>query len=71
LSVTYREPVGRVELPGATLVKQEGKLAEYLVEGEIAPLLQALSGLPVADIVFPEADLEEVFMAYYRRSERA
>ena len=71
LSVTYRAPVGRVELPGATLVKQEGKLAEYLVEGEIGPLLQALSGLPVADIVFPEADLEEVFMAYYRRSERA
>ena len=42
---------------------------EYLVQGDIQTLLQRLSTLPIEDLTFPEPDLEEVFMAYYRREE--
>jgi hypothetical protein len=31
------------------------------------PLLQKLSSLPIDDLIFPEPDLEEVFMAYYHK----
>ena len=42
---------------------------EYIVAGDIQTLLQRLSTLPIEDITFPEPNLEEVFMAYYRKEE--
>ena len=62
-----KEPVDELKLPGANLVKQKDLYYEYLVEGDMKPLLQKLSSLPIDDLIFPEPDLEEVFMAYYHK----
>jgi ABC-2 type transport system ATP-binding protein len=67
LKFILKKPVGALTLPGANLVKQNGLYYEYLVEGDMKPLLQELSSLPIDDLIFPEPDLEEVFMAYYRK----
>ena len=64
-----RRPVPGLDLPGADLVDQKNLSYEYLVKGDIQILLQRLSTLPIKDLTFPEPDLEEVFMAYYRREE--
>ena len=67
LHFTLSRPVPGLDLPGANLVDQKNLSYEYLVEGDIQTLLQRLSTLPIEDLTFPEPDLEEVFMAYYRR----
>jgi len=69
LKFILKEPVDELKLPGANLVKQKDLYYEYLVEGDIKPLLQKLSSLPIDDLIFPEPDLEEVFMGYYRKEE--
>ena len=66
---TLSRPVTDLDLPGANLVAQKDLSYEYLVEGDIQTLLQRLSTLPIEDLTFPEPDLEEVFMAYYRKEE--
>ena len=55
-------------LPGARLLSQEAGRFEYLVDGGVRAVLGALAALPVLDVVFPEPDLEDVFMAYYQDS---
>jgi ABC-2 type transport system ATP-binding protein len=67
LKFILKEPVDELKLPGANLVKQKDLYYEYLVEGDMKPLLQKLSSLPIDDLIFPEPDLEEVFMAYYHK----
>lgn len=69
LKFILKEPADDLKLPGANLVKQKDLYYEYLVEGDMKPLLQKLSSLPIDDLIFPEPDLEEVFMAYYRKEE--
>jgi len=69
LKFILKEPADALKLPGANLVKQKDLYYEYLVEGDMKPLLQKLSSLPIDDLIFPEPDLEEVFMAYYRKEE--
>jgi ABC-2 type transport system ATP-binding protein len=69
LKFILKEPAEELKLPGANLVMQKDLYYEYLVEGDMKPLLQKLSSLPIDDLIFPEPDLEEVFMAYYREEE--
>ena len=69
LQFTLSRPVPDLDLPGANLVDQKDLSYEYLVEGDLQFLLQRLSTLPIEDLTFPEPDLEEVFMAYYRKEE--
>jgi len=69
LLFTLSRPVTDLDLPGASLVNQQELHYEYLVEGDLQALLQKLSTLPIENLTFPEPDLEEVFMAYYRREE--
>jgi ABC-2 type transport system ATP-binding protein len=69
LSLTLREPVNDLELPGARCIAREGNRYDFLVNGELPPLLEQLARLPVTDMALPEPDLEEVFMAYYRRED--
>jgi len=66
LKLRLREGVERVELTDARVVKQEGLDYEFVVKGDPHKLLQDLARLPVEDFAFPEPDLEEVFMTYYR-----
>jgi ABC-2 type transport system ATP-binding protein len=67
LRFTLSRPVPGLELPGADVVDQKDLTYECLVEGDIQSLLQHLSTLPIEDLTIPEPDLEEVFMAYYRK----
>jgi ABC-2 type transport system ATP-binding protein len=69
LHFTLSLPFPDLDLPGAHLVNQKDLSYEYLVEGDLQILLQRLSTLPIEDLTFPEPDLEEVFMAYYRKKE--
>jgi ABC-2 type transport system ATP-binding protein len=69
LSLTLREPLDALELPGARCVARAGNRHEFLIAGDLQPILERLARLPVADMALPEPDLEEVFMAYYRRGD--
>jgi ABC-2 type transport system ATP-binding protein len=53
-------------LPGAQLLSQREKRFEYLVKGRVQAVVRALADLPLQDVVFPEPDLEDVFMVYYQ-----
>ncbi len=67
LQFTLNRSVPDLNLPGADLIEQRDLSYTYLVKGDIQILLQRLSVLPIKDIIFPEPDLEEVFMTYYRK----
>ena len=47
-------------------VKHDGRRIELIVQGSPRELLARLATAPVADLVFPPADLESVFLHYYR-----
>jgi len=53
-------------LPGAHLLVHRENRFEYLVKGNVQAVIRALTDLPLQDIVFPEPDLEDVFMVYYQ-----
>ncbi|MFQ5599060.1 MAG: ABC transporter ATP-binding protein [Candidatus Krumholzibacteriia bacterium] len=70
LTVILEHDIGDCELPGARLLATEGLRREFVFNGDAGALLRRLAELPVADFVFPEPDLEDVFMAFYRNEER-
>lgn len=65
LELTLREEVETLEIPHARLIKKNGLKYSFLVKGDMDLLLKELAILPVEDLLLPEADLEEIFMAYY------
>ena len=67
LQFTLSRPVPGLDLPDASLVDHKDLSYEYLVKGDIQTLLRRLTALPIKDLTLPEPDLEEVFMAYYRK----
>jgi ABC-2 type transport system ATP-binding protein len=54
-----------IHLEGADVVSVKGREVEIIVRGETPPLLRQLCELPLADLSFPEASLEDTFMQYY------
>jgi ABC-2 type transport system ATP-binding protein len=66
LIIRLNRPMKNLTIPGARLDDQKGLEYNFLIKGDIKILLKNLSDLPVEDIVFPEPDLEEVFMYFYR-----
>jgi ABC-2 type transport system ATP-binding protein len=70
MKVTLSEPVSLDEvqgLPGVRVreVQPGGKQFTLSVRGPLAPLLAALSRMPVADLTYGPPDLESLFMRYY------
>jgi ABC-2 type transport system ATP-binding protein len=67
LEVTFSQPVGRERLliEGTQLRSIDGNRAELEVSGHVREVLRRLAELPVDDLVFPEATLEETFMKFY------
>ena len=49
-------------------VHEGGRRLDLAVHGDPDPLLQRLAALPVADLVYPPADLESVFLHYFREA---
>jgi len=52
-------------LPGTRILDCREKRCTYFVEGHISKLLPALIKLSIEDIIFPESDLEDIFLDYY------
>ncbi len=69
LKLILSEPVDQLHLSGTELLGNKGLEYDFLVKSDILALLKQLIDLPIADFVFPEPDLEEVFMTYYRSEE--
>jgi ABC-2 type transport system ATP-binding protein len=65
LFLTLRFPVENIELPGSRLISNHGLNYEFEFSGNMELLLRRLADLPVADVVLPEPDLQEIFMNYY------
>jgi len=54
-----------LKLSGVTLLNQEGNRFTFLIESEIPRLLKKVSKLPIKDIIFPEPNLEDIFLGFY------
>jgi ABC-2 type transport system ATP-binding protein len=52
-------------LDGVEVLAMDGPRARLAVHGNIGTLIAGLASLPVDDLVFPEATLEETFMRFY------
>jgi ABC-2 type transport system ATP-binding protein len=70
LRISLQKKVEPLEIAGAELLSQQDGRYEFLVKGDLHAVLKSLSDLPIEDVVFPEPDLEEVFMAYYQEKDR-
>lgn len=66
LILTLNSPVDDIRLPGARMVAKHGLTLEFDYTGTAEDLLKQLAVLPVADLVLPEPDLQEIFMNYYK-----
>ena len=53
-------------VPGVTQVEDAGGVVTLSVQGDVNPLLRALATMHVAEMVFPEAQLEDIFLGYYQ-----
>ena len=53
-------------VPGVERTEAKGEELELWVRGDVNPVLRMLATRQVEDVVFPEAQLEDIFMAYYR-----
>ncbi len=63
-------PAGAFEgLPGVKEATVRENFAHFMVEGTIDALVKAAAQFEVLDIVSEEADLEEIFLTYYRGDE--
>jgi ABC-2 type transport system ATP-binding protein len=60
-------PAGLAALPGVERVQAEGAETVLWVRGDANPLLRALAGTEVEHFVFPEPQLEDIFLGYYER----
>ena len=52
-------------LDGVTVIACEGRRAELQVSGSVGALIGRLAALPVEDLVFPEASMEDTFTRFY------
>jgi ABC-2 type transport system ATP-binding protein len=67
LELTLKEdiPDERLNIPGTRLLYRKERHVELEVHGHIGELVPKLAELPLEDVVFPEATLEDMFMKFY------
>ena len=53
-------------VPGVSRSEIRGDEAVLWLRGDPAPILKAIAGADVRDIVFPEPELEDIFLGYYQ-----
>ncbi len=70
IKFTLSESIENIQLNDAQLVRKQGLDYEFLVKGNINEIIKCLAGLPIADLIFPEPELEEVFLTFYQEAER-
>ena len=72
-SVRFRgpAPVGLARLPGVERAEVSGCEATVWVRGDVNPLLGEVARAGVEQFVFPEPQLEDIFLAYYQSGRAA
>ena len=67
LELTLKEdvPQERLQIPGVEISRIDGRHIEVFVHGHIGDLMPKLAVLPLEDVIFPEATLEDTFMKFY------
>ncbi|MBI4233671.1 MAG: ABC transporter ATP-binding protein [Chloroflexi bacterium] len=55
-----------LDLPCVLSAERDGHTLRLRVRGDIQPLLQALATMPVKDLVYEQAHLEDIFLELYR-----
>lgn len=59
------EQIDPRQIPGLGFLEQRGNRYFYYIKGEIRSVLTSLSQMKIEDIIFPEPELEDVFLTYY------
>ena len=63
-------PAGLRQVAGVTRSEGEGREFRLWVRGDVNPVLRALAAAGVEDLVFPEPQLEDIFLGYYQAERR-
>jgi len=75
MELTLKEdvPVRDLQMEGVQITNIRGRQVDLRISGNIQDLLQKLCKLPIEDLAFPEATLEDTFMQFYgtQREEEA
>ena len=59
-------PAGLKDVAGVARSETHGREMTLWVRGDVNALLRALAAATIEDMVFPEPELEDIFLAYYR-----
>ena len=70
LTLSRQLSADELKLAGVEVTGIKGNQVELIVSGDIPVLLKQLCQLPVEDMSFPEAALEDAFMDFYGREEK-
>ena len=72
LTVRFRgdPPRSFRDIPGVGRAEARGREVALWVQGDVNPVLRALAEAGVEDLVFPEAELEDIFLGYYEAPAR-
>jgi ABC-2 type transport system ATP-binding protein len=54
-------------VPGISRTEVQGDRVELWLRGDPAPILKAITAADVRDLVFPEPQLEDIFLGYYQQ----
>ncbi len=67
IELTAKEaiPAGYFETDGIADYRQTGASASFIYHGDIAAIIEKLTGLQVSDVFIEEPTLEEIFLHYY------
>ncbi len=65
LSLSREIPAEELKLEGVEILSIKGKHIQLKVSGNLPKLLAQLCKLPIEDMAFPEATLEDTFMEFY------
>lgn len=70
LTLTRELSREKLKLEGVEILSIKGKQIELRVSGNIPTLLRQLCKLPIEDMAFPEAALEDIFMEFYGEEQK-
>jgi len=69
MSVTFRGTAPSLaNVPGISRFEVNGRQATLWVRGDLNPLLRMLADSGIDEMVFPEAELEDIFLSYYQNA---
>jgi ABC-2 type transport system ATP-binding protein len=72
LQVRFRNnaPENLAQTPGVMRAQIAGREAALWLQGDLNPMLRCLAASEVEQLVFPEPELEDIFLSYFQAGER-